>query len=139
MQVQDLMTPDPVTIHVDNSFDLAEKFMQYAHVRHLPVVEGRTLVGIVSHRDLLRALAERATEGVPGNGQALIAVKEIMRTDLVVIQAGDDVREAAKIMIDGKHGGLPVLDDDHLVGILTEADFLKFTMRLLDKHPDYQD
>ena len=58
MLVRDIMTPEPIVLAWHDSVDLAEKFMDFAHVRHLPVVSDGELVGLVTHRDLLLALEQ---------------------------------------------------------------------------------
>ena len=137
MQVHELMTPDPITLMIDDSFDLAEKFMEFAHIRHLPVVDGERLIGLVTHRDLLRASLDILRGVAPRERherKLTVPVSAIMRTDVQHVGPDSDVRTAIETMIDHKYGCLPVCDDaGHLVGILTEADFLKFTRRLLEQ------
>lgn len=137
MKVHELMTPEPIVLMVDDSIDVAERFMEFAHVRHLPVVDGVHLVGLVTHRDLLRAsvsalagVSRREEEGL----KMVIPIVEIMNKDVSTVGPTTDVKEAIELMTGHKYGCLPVVEDDNkLVGILTEADFLKFTMRLLDQ------
>lgn len=137
MRVQELMTPDPITLEVDDSFDLAEKFMEFAHIRHLPVVDGERLIGLVTHRDLLRA-SLRLLGDTPPKGtrerKLSVLVSEIMRPEVAFVTPETDVRKAIETMIDHKYGCLPVCDRERrLRGIITEADFLKFTRRLLEQ------
>lgn len=137
MRVEELMTPDPIALEVDDSFDLAEKFMEFAHIRHLPVVDGERLIGLVTHRDLLRAslrlLADVSPRGVRERKRT-VPVSEIMRPEVAFVTPETDVRRAIETMIDHKYGCLPVCDRDRrLRGIITEADFLKFTRRLLEQ------
>lgn len=124
MRVAELMTRDPLVLDVDGSLHLAEMFMRFAHIRHLPVVDAGRVVGLVTHRDLLRASVE-------GPAQSRVAVSSIMRRDVMTIDADANLREAVRIMIDQKLGCLPVTDGGRLVGIITEADFLKFTDQVL--------
>ncbi len=137
MKVHELMTPDPITLMVDDSFDLAEKFMEFAHIRHLPVVDGERVIGLVTHRDLLQAslgLLRDASRGEARERKLIVLVSEIMRPDVRTVLPDADVRSAISTMIDHKYGCLPVCDaEGHLQGIITEADFLKFTRRLLDQ------
>ncbi len=137
MRVHELMTPDPITLMVDDSFDLAEKFMEFAHIRHLPVVDGERLIGLVTHRDLLQA-SLRLLQGVQPRDvherKLTVPVAEIMRPDVNSVHPDADVRTAIETMIDHKYGCLPVCDEQkRLKGIITEADFLKFTRRLLEQ------
>jgi CBS domain-containing membrane protein len=137
MRVHELMTPDPITLMVDDSFDLAEKFMEFAHIRHLPVVDGERLIGLVTLRDLLEVSLKFLRDVPPREAherKLTVMVSEIMRPEVRYVTPETDVRSAIEMMIDHKYGCLPVCDDErHLQGIVTEADFLKFTRRLLEQ------
>ncbi len=128
MIVQELMTEDPLTLDRNQSLELAQDLLRFAHIRHLPVIENGKVVGLVTHRDLLRAVVERSSEALPA-----IPIERVMRTDIRTIDATVDVREAVEIMIDHKYGCLPVTSGEQLVGILTEADFLKYVKRALQQ------
>jgi CBS domain-containing membrane protein len=128
MQVRDIMTPDPVTLHEDDSIDLAEKFMSFAHIRHLPVIDDSArLVGLITHRDLLQAFARERRD--------LTKARHIMRTDVKTVPLTADLRQAIDTMLDHKYGCLPVVERHRLMGIVTEADFLKLTRSLLSLDP----
>src|SRR5690606_9848017 len=96
--------------------------------RHVPVEddEGR-LVGIVSHRALLRLVAR----GQGGTEQ--VAVKDIMRRDPVSVTPHTPTIEAMKLMKDRAVGSLPVVEDDKLVGIITEHDLIDVSRKLLER------
>ncbi|MCI0651872.1 MAG: CBS domain-containing protein [Planctomycetes bacterium] len=128
MFVRDIMTPDPVTVHQDDSMEFAKKCLSFAHVRHLPVVDDRGfLMGLVTHRDLLEA----ATRTVPGP----ITAKSLMRRDIRTVTPATDVRRAIQEMLEHKYGCLPVIEHGKVVGIVTEADFLKLVRSLLAIDP----
>lgn len=137
MKVHELMTPDPITLMVDDSFDLAEKFMEFAHIRHLPVVDGERVIGLVTHRDLLSTSLKLLRDVSPREApeeKRRVMVQEIMRPEVRTVTLETDVKDAVAMMIDHKYGCLPVCDGEgHLRGIVTEADFLKFTRRLLEQ------
>ena len=128
MRVRDLMTREVVAAHPDDSLATLHGMMFERDVRHMPVVEDRELVGLVSQRDLLRhALIEQPD--VPDFIQdALLErlrVRELMTTGVVSIDPDADIREAAQIMFENKFGCLPVVEGSRLVGILTESDFVR--------------
>jgi CBS domain-containing protein len=104
-------------------------------VRHLPVVDGDRLIGLVSHRDLARATPSSLIGGAR-NANAEVGkrrAKEIMRTELVTVRPDEPLFRAAQRMWEAKLGCLPVTDDDgKLLGILTQADFLRLAIRMLD-------
>lgn len=136
MRVRDLMSTRLVTLNVHADLDLAEGLMSIMRVRHLPVVEGDRLVGLVTHRDLLRASLSSLAAHDPEEEDALkiaIPVREIMHTEVRTIAPDADLREAIRIMERHKFGCLPVVEDGQLVGIITEADFLRLTRVLLDR------
>ena len=127
--VGQVMTSDIFSVHPEDIVDLAASLMEWEHIRHVPVEdrEGR-LVGLVSHRALLRMLARDAQ----GGGRP-IAVREVMRADPVTATPETTTLEAIELMRAHKVGCLPVVQGDKLVGIVTERDFIEVSARLLDR------
>ncbi len=135
MKVQDLMSTELVTLIEDETLAHAERCMDRGRIRHLPVVRNGKLVGLVTHRDLLAASFSLFAD-VDRDEQrrvfATIPVKELMHRDVVTVSPDLLVSEAARILLKNKFGCLPVVaDDDTLLGLITEADFLRLTVRLL--------
>ena len=130
LRVRDLMTPNVVTVQSGDSVATAYELMLDHRFRHLVVVDGDgDLVGLLSHRDLLRhSLIERA--GLPlslQNGvMQRIRVEEAMTSDVETAEPGQWLQEAALVMFENKYGCLPVVEGTRPVGILTEADFVRF-------------
>lgn len=137
MRIRDLMSRNLVTLNAQADLELAEGLMSLMRVRHLPVVSGRLLVGLVTHRDLLRACLSSIgghTESQLQAHKASVTAAQIMRTDVTTVSPDTDVREAIRTMRAHKYGCLPVVDEDgELVGIVTEADFLHLMQALLDR------
>ena len=101
--------------------------MTLGHVRHMPVVQGGKLTGVVSERDLLRASLSVLSQHRDEERRAFLHVVEISRvmsTPPIVIEPDALIEESAHIMAEKKIGCLPVLDGDTLVGMLTETDIL---------------
>jgi len=136
-KVKDLMQPDVVTLEASDHLDLASDVMQLGRIRHMPIVEGNDVVGILSQRDLFRAGISSALQFRPSSERewlAKISVREVMSTPVVTINQTEPVRGAVDIMIKKKIGCLPVVDDNGaLVGLLSESDLLLFLERLLDE------
>jgi CBS domain-containing protein/gamma-glutamyl:cysteine ligase YbdK (ATP-grasp superfamily) len=124
--VGQFMSTDLFTVRPDDLADLAASVMTWRHIRHVPVedAEGR-LVGLVSHRDLLQLL----TCGALANENP-ITVRDIMTSDPFTVSSTTPTLEAMEIMRRNRVGCLPVLDDGHLVGIVTSYDFLDASARL---------
>jgi CBS domain-containing protein len=129
--VGQFMTRDLFTVQPDDLVDLAANLMDWEHIRHIPVEDeqGR-LVGLLAHRRLLRHLARRAA----GKDPDAVAVSTIMRTDPVYVAPETSTLDAIALMRKNKVGCLPVVSDDKLVGIITEADLIVVSARLLEQH-----
>jgi len=135
MLVGTRMTHNPVTVRENTSMYDALKIMRENNVRRLPVLNGDgKLVGMVSEKDLLYASPSPATSLSVWEISYLtskISVKELMSTQLVTICEDCPLEEAARLMVDNKIGGLPVMRGDQLVGIITETDLFKIFLELL--------
>jgi CBS domain-containing protein len=124
--VGQFMATDLFTVRPDDLVDLAASVMTWRHIRHVPVEdnEGR-LVGLVSHRALLKLLTHGATDP-----DRAVTVREIMTTAPLTVSSTTPTLEAMEIMRQNRVGCLPVLDDGRLVGIVTSYDFLDASARL---------
>lgn len=121
MQITNAMIRNPVTISSGDALAKAKSLMKSYGFRRLPVVDDSHLVGILTERDL------RAHAGQLKNTR----VNAVMRTSLVTIAPGDTVEEAARLMLKHKIGGLPIVEDGRLVGIVTTSDLLAAFLRVL--------
>jgi acetoin utilization protein AcuB len=135
MLVGERMTRDPVTVQVNEGIEDALKMMRDNNVRRLPVLDsGGKLVGIVSDKDLLYASPSPATSLSVHELHYLLSkltVEKVMSTPVIWVTEYTPLEEAARIMVDNKIGGLPVLRDDKLVGIITETDMFKIFLEML--------
>ena len=135
MLVGDRMTRNLVICNPDMPVDEALNFMRQEKVRRLPVIDNdRKLLGIVSEKDLLYVSPSPATTLSVFEMHYLLSkikVGRIMTKDVITVRDDTPLEEAARIMADNKIGGLPVLRDDKLVGIITETDIFKVFLELL--------
>lgn len=135
MYVREYMTPNPVTITPDVSVPQALRIMRDNKVRRLPVLDGKgKLVGIVSDKDLLHASPSPATSLAVWEMHELLAklkVEKVMARDVVTVSEDLPLEEAARIMVDRRIGGLPVMREQTLAGIITETDLFKVLLELL--------
>ena len=125
--VRDIMSAEVTTLGRNDTLLLAKDIMNLGRIRHFPVVEDDELVGVVSQRDLYRAsLGTVMQYGEKAQRAFLesIVVKEIM-VDPISIGPDATIGDAARLMVEHKIGCLPVLEDDRLVGIVTETDMLQ--------------
>jgi len=129
------MGKHPMTVKPDAPVDATLKRMKEERVRRFPVVgdEGE-LVGIVSQTDLLYAAPSPSTSLSVYEMHYLysrIEVSQVMTEDVITVEHDDPIEEAARLMIDHRIGGLPVMRDGNLVGIITETDIFKAFMEML--------
>lgn len=135
MKVRDLMNRDVATVRRNDQLQLADDLMNLGRIRHTPVLDddGDAVVGILSQRDLFRGALARAL----GYGQhaqkkvlGMLFVKDVMTSDPITVAPEVPLADAARIMLDRKIGCLPVVENDQLVGILTESDFVRLALRV---------
>jgi CBS domain-containing membrane protein len=134
--VKDLMTKKIFSVQESDNLLTARQLMDMARIRHIPVVGPKSeFIGLVTHRDILGATISRLAEideTTQNEIDAGIPIKEIMRADVTTVGPDDTLRDAADILLHHKYGCLPVVQDGKLVGIITEADFLRLTITLMD-------
>lgn len=128
MEVREWMTKDPVVVAPTVSIKAAWRILQERRIRHLPVVEGGRLVGIVTDRDLRRVLPSPATSLEIHELNYLLdklTVAEVMTKDVITTAPFVSVPEAARTLLRNRIGALPVMEGGALVGILTQTDVLE--------------
>jgi len=128
MKVRELMTGAPITVSPDTPVFDARQTMMKERIRHLLVSEHRRLVGIVTDRDIRLNLPSQATSLSVWEMNYLLAqltVDKIMTTSVIIVGPDLEARDAARLMLEHKIGALPVLDGEHLIGIITETDVLR--------------
>ena len=126
--IRELMQTKFVTVSVHDTLSTAEDIMRMGRVRHMPVVRGGALVGVVSERDVLRASLSQLAIHAPDARRAFldgVEIGEVMSSPPVVAAPDTPVSEAALAMSEAKIGCLPVLDGDELVGFVTATDLLR--------------
>ena len=120
MLIRDIMRSPAVAISADTTLQDAYRTMQERRIRHLPVLEGQTLVGVITDRDLRLATSALSLSPFPPGS----LVSAVMSKTPVTADAWDPVEDAARIMRERKIGCLPILDDGRLIGIITGLDLL---------------
>ena len=136
LDVRDIMTSEVFTLAESDTLKTARSMMSLARVRHIPIVTSKlNFIGLLTHRDILGATISQFAEIDSKTQEEIdsgIPISEIMRTDVRTVSPDMTVRETAEILLDHKYGCLPVVEEKTLVGIVTEADFLKLTIKLME-------
>ncbi len=120
MLISRLMTYKPTTVSSQDNLQTAATMMERGGFRRVPVVDGDTLVGIISDRDVRRHVGYLQSTKITA----------AMTPDPKTVTPKMSVEDAARLMISHKIGGLPVVEDGKLVGILTTTDVLKALLKV---------
>ncbi|SOB57823.1 CBS domain containing protein [Pseudodesulfovibrio profundus] len=136
MIVKDLMSSPVFSLKETDSLHSARSLMNLQRIRHIPIVTvDNVFTGLITHRDILSATISQLADLDPETQKEIdsgIPIREIMRTDIATIASDAPLKDAAQILLNHKYGCLPVVEDSQLIGILTEADFLRLTIKLMD-------
>jgi CBS domain-containing protein len=126
--VSEVMQAEVATLAPAERLDLVEDVMRLGRIRHMPVLDGSRVVGLVSNRDLLAASLAKSIEFEPSEKRTFlrsVEVAEVMSRDLVTVEPEANLRDAASLMIEHKIGSLLVVKPDGtLLGLITETDLL---------------
>lgn len=136
-RVREFMTKNPLTLREDDLLRQAVEIVVVRRIRHIPVLDadGR-LVGIVTDRDVQRTLPSPLSAAAPEEYEALLettSLAQIMTRSVLTVAADDLAGEAVETLLADKIDGLPVLEDDRVVGIFTVRDALRAYLDLLRK------
>ena len=134
MLVRDLMTENVIALQPEEDLSIANDLMAENAIRHLPVIDSTgELLGLVSHRDLVK-VAYTTVDFLPiSDLNQLLSktkVKEVMTREIETVDPDTTVEEAGTLMMENKFGCIPVCDGTHLVGILTESDFVRYVVSI---------
>lgn len=132
VQLSDIMNRNLVTVDKQASLRRARRILDQHGIRHLLVVEGKRLVGVVTDRDLRQAAPSSKSPLTLGEREEFmneLKVVEVMSRKLITAAPSTTVREAARAMVGEKIGCLPVVNGNQLVGIVTETDLLEVLVR----------
>jgi CBS domain-containing membrane protein len=127
--VREIMMGSPVTLKPDDTLDLANDVISLGRIRHIPVVENGTMVGLLSERDLMGAAANQIFGLKQKSKSALlksVLIKDVMKKRVITVKPQTPIKEAARLMAEKKIGCLPVISDGSLVGLVTTTDLLRY-------------
>ncbi|MDD5558173.1 CBS domain-containing protein [Candidatus Methylomirabilis sp.] len=131
-QLSEIMNRTLITVDTRTSLRRAQRMLDQHHIRHLFVMDGKRLVGIVTDRDLRKAAPSSKSPLTTSEREEFmdeLKVVEVMSRKLITASPTTTAREAAKVMVREKIGCLPVVDGNTLVGIVTETDLLEILVR----------
>ncbi len=136
LQVKDIMTNDVFVLHMEQTLATVRSLMDSKQIRHVPIVDDNNcFIGLLTHRDLLACTISMLADIDREEQDELdssISIGNVMKIDVATVNPETDLREAITVLLENKYSCLPVVSGDNkLVGIITEADFLKLTLALI--------
>jgi CBS domain-containing membrane protein len=130
--VSTIMTKNVVKLLLSDDLTKAESLFKKHHIRHIPVVNGNLIVGMLSYTDLLRisfadAIDEEEQE-IDVTVYNMFSVEQVMARNLVKVSPDTSIREVAQILSKSEFHALPIVEGDLLVGIVTTTDLIKYLL-----------
>jgi CBS domain-containing protein len=127
--VREIMMGSPVTLKPDDTLALANDVISLGRIRHIPVVEGGKLRGMLTERDLMGAAATQIFGLKQSSKNALlksVQIRDVMKKRVVTVAPDTPIKDAAHLLADKKIGCLPVVSEGTLVGLVTTTDILRY-------------
>lgn len=127
--VREIMMGSPVTLKPDDTLDLANDVISLGRIRHIPVVDGSRLVGIVTERDLIGAAAAQIFGFKNKSKSALlksVLIKEVMKKRVITAAPDTPIKDIAHLMAEKKIGCVPVVSEGVVIGLVTTTDILRY-------------
>jgi acetoin utilization protein AcuB len=135
MKAREWMTPDPKTIDEDDFVKTAVMLILENRIRHLPVVRGESLVGIVSDRDLKRAMPSVVAGATAEEYQAFMeeaSIEQLMTASPITCAPETSLVDLVREFCQHKVGAIPVVEGERVVGIVTQTDMMQAFLAVLE-------
>ena len=130
--VSSIMTKNVIKLNLSDDLTKAESLFKKHHIRHIPVVNGNVIVGMLSYTDLLRIsfadAIDEDEEVVDVTVYNMFSVEQVMARNLVKVSPDDTIKKVAEILASKEFHALPVVQGDLLVGIVTTTDLIKYLL-----------
>ncbi len=128
--VASIMTKDVIVLSPNDDLEKAELLFKEHKIRHIPVVSGDAIIGMLSYTDLLRisfadAIGEEETE-IDTTVYNMFTIAQVMAKNLISVSSASTIKEVAEILSKKEFHALPVVDDNKLVGIVTTTDLINY-------------
>lgn len=130
--VSEIMTRNLVTVTTSSDLVSAEELFKKHRIRHIPVVTGKEIVGMLSYTDLLRIsfadAVDEHEESVDTMVYNMFTISQVMARDVVSVSSQTTIKEVAQFLASKEFHALPVVDDGKLVGIVTTTDLINYLL-----------
>lgn len=126
------MTSDVITLQNNDDLETAERLFKKHNIRHVPVVSGDKIIGMLSYTDLLRISFVDAIDDDEETVESIVynmfTIEQVMTKNLIQVPPSITIKEVAEILAEKEFHAIPVVDDDKLVGIVTTTDMIKYLL-----------
>lgn len=128
--ISEIMTKDVITLNHTDDLETAERLFKTKRIRHIPVVSGKEIIGILSYTDLLRISFADATDENDYEVDTIVynmfTIEQVMAKNLVSIPSNTTIKEVAELLAKKEFHALPIVDNNELVGIVTTTDLIQY-------------
>ena len=129
-----IMTEDVITLKKTDNLETAEQLFKRHKIRHIPVVRGDVIIGMLSYTDLLRLSFADITNDDDDNSTDLMVynmftIEQVMKRNVVSVSSSKSIKEVAEILASKEFHALPVVDNNSLSGIVTTTDLIKYLIK----------
>ncbi|MEM9075407.1 MAG: CBS domain-containing protein [Bacteroidota bacterium] len=132
--VSQIMTTDVVTLTTKDDLVKAEETFKKNRIRHIPIVSGDTILGILSYTDLMRISFADAIDDYEQDVDTMVynmfTIEQVMVKDVVSVPSTATIKEVAQFLTQKEFHALPVVDEGKLVGIVTTTDLIRYLLEL---------
>lgn len=130
--ISTIMTKNIIAVQRTDDLETAERLFKLHHIRHIPVVSGNVIIGMLSYTDLLRisfadAVGDDETE-VDTVVYNMFSIDQVMTKNVVVVNSHTSIKKVAQILANNEFHALPVVDNGELVGIVTTTDLMQYML-----------
>ncbi|WP_243472923.1 MULTISPECIES: CBS domain-containing protein [Winogradskyella] len=133
--ISEIMSTNIIALNRDDDLETAEILFKRHKIRHIPVVNGEIIIGMLSYSDLLRISFADAVydneEEVDTLVYNMFTIEQVMAKNVVTVPPTATIKDVAKILAKKEFHALPVVDDGNLVGIVTTTDLINYLLKQL--------
>ena len=132
--VSEIMSENLITLNINNSLADAKKIFEEHTIRHIPIVSGKTIIGMLSYADILKVSFPDVTideKNIETFVYDMFTIEQVMTKNIYIIPPNSTIKEVGLLLADKGFHALPVVEDEELVGIVTSTDLIRFLVEQL--------
>lgn len=130
--VSEIMSKNVITLNISDTLNTAETLFKENKIRHIPVVNGDAIIGMLSYTDLLRIsyadAVDEDEETVETTVYNMFTIEQVMAKNLISVNSDTTIKEVAEILAEQEFHAVPVVDDKKLTGIVTTTDLINYLL-----------